>query len=507
MKRTDPKARHLWLAVFLAGSTLTMYSCGADDSEDEDTAATGTFSETSKTKVDSLSSIPDIGTLLVASDSGSLALQDSADAVTGTPPKFKDISADNVETYLSGDVDTLITELSSAVDSNDWDTVDAKVAQFRNGQAKCQIMQDASRQIGDLASASTSSCYMRKIDDPDRTDRLVEYVSGEEVEQGNFFKPAAETVVRAMQLANDPYAKENGGKETIYFEIQGSGVEPGVYQVSLNFCSDDGKLRNKETIRVDNNEGTLTTSMYSGGTDSHEYDGQTFTQTYAHEMALSAGLTENADGDIEFDPTQARTMSIKGTYESDSDSGAFNGEIKVKDGTLTTKFIGQHSSSFDGQEFSFTDKGASVVRYTGSTMNDVSIYEGAGKRSGSFDDGNNSDTFTEDVGFEFNEDAAPQYDTVTSSDYITAVNEIDFATDELLKNDSPQDPDASSVDDNSICSQTPVSVYKLDMSQAGMQDVASSCEVGFRDGDRICDALRNQENKVWDAVHQSEQNQ
>lgn len=490
-------SKNVWLKrLAIGGLGLFIVSCGATEEEDTTTTSGSVYDENSTTTISSLSAIPDIGTLLVSS-SNSLALQGSADAVVGTPPAFNDISADNIEEYLISDIDELVDNLVATAGS-DWDQFDTYMDSFREGQNKCYVMQDAARQISELSSASTSSCYMKRVDAEEGT-RLVTYVSGEEIEQGQFFAPSTDTVYRALQLSNHP--EESMEDETIVFEIQGSSVESGVYQVTLNFCSSEGTLRNKEIIRVDNAEGELTVTNVSSG--SEEWEGQSY--SFAHNLVLTAGLLETTDGSIAFDPDTARTMEMQASSESSSHSDLFNGYIHVLDSKLTTKFINKGSSTWDGSTFEYQESAASIVRYTGDSMDDVAIYEGAGKRSGTFTDPDEDEPFTHSgsIIFEYNENESPKYATASSTDLSDELDLIDLTTDELLSQDEPAEPTTTL--DDSVCSQTPSSVYSLDMAQEGMRSVAEACEAHFSEGDRICENIRQKEDQVWAMLHQSEE--
>ncbi|SMF52058.1 hypothetical protein [Pseudobacteriovorax antillogorgiicola] len=476
------------------GASLVMGGCGAED--DDDSTET-----TASTSVSSLNSIPDVSTLLV-NTSSSLALQGSADAVVGTPPAFSTISGDNLETYLIDNIDTLVTNITTAASGNDWTSFDTYMQNFRDGQAKCYVMQDAARQITELSEASTSSCYMRRVD-AETGDRLISYVSGDEVDQGAYFTPGAETAYRQLNLTGGGPGLQ-GGEEKIIFEIQGTDVEANVYQVSLNFCdTTTNTLRSTEVIRVDNTQGLLTVTSNRGGTDN--YGGEEI--TYAHNIALSAALLQESDGTITFDPDAARTMTIQSSDSSDSFSFTSNGSLSVQDGNVTAKFRYKGNSTFQNQTFSFDEKSAAIVSYTGNNMSDIAIYEGAGSRQGTFTDPNQSDPFSfeDDIIFEYNENESPRYATATETDLSTALEAIDFSTDSILSQTTPEAP--TSITDSSVCTQAVSSVYELDMSGAGMADVQTACEARFSDGDRICESIREVEDQIWSKLDQRNQAQ
>ena len=475
-------------------TALIAAGCGSDSDDAATTTTTEPFSETSVTQVASLTAIPDVGNLMIT-ESSSLALQNSSDAVTGTPPNFNSITKDNIEEYLITSVDTLVTNMTTAATSQDWDTFETHMQSFRDGQNKCYVMQDAARQISDLGQASGSSCYMKRVDAETGT-RLIEYVSGDEVDQGQYFVPGTETSYRALQLEFDGQVGE-----TIVFELQGTSVESGVYQVALNFCGDDGTARSKEIIRVDNNTGVLTITNTGGGTE--DFDGEEF--TWANHMVLTAGLKAVTDGTIEFDPAVARKLTINGSDSGSWGTGNFSGSIQISDSKLTTKFLSAGSNTFNNQTFTYSDKSASVVSYSGTSFAAVKVFEAAGKRTGSFKDPNETEPFTHsgEITFEFNENEAPKYATIATSTLKTELDLIDFTTDELL---SQTEPAAVTEVDSTACAVTPTSVYKLNMASEGMIPVQAACESEFSDGDSICFAIQQKEDQVWDVINSYQEN-
>lgn len=492
IKNSRKKAIQTGAAVVISAA-LVVSGCSSDDDDDSSTS----------TSVSSLNSIPDVSSLLVSSSTslhgGGLQLAESADAVVGTPPAFSTLSASNLETYLIPEVSTLVSNITSAANSQDWTTFDTHMGNFRDGQAKCYVMQDAARQIADLSEASTSSCYMKKID-PETGTRAMTYVSGTEVAQGEYFKPAESTVYRAMQLYN--FGLQSTPDETIIFEIQGTSVESGVYQVGLNFCSSSGDLRQKEIIRVDNNTGTLTVTTTRSG--SSTYEGQS--QTYARNITLTASLLQGSDGSISFDPAATRSMVIRGRDSSSSFTGSYNGTLDVSGNTLTAKFIFTGEESSNNSTFTFSEKSAAIVKYSGSSFDDVAIFEGAGKRSGTFNDGSSSFEHSDDIIFEYDETASPRYKTVTETDLSTALAAIDFTTDSTLSQSSPAAPDTTL--DSSICSQTPDSVYSIDANSEAMTAVSQACEAKFDSGkSRICNSIRQVEDQIWSKLNQRNQAQ
>ena len=474
-------------------------SCGSDSSDEANGNETeALFSENSKVKVASLAALPNVGSLMISEEStGLLGLQaNSSDAVVGTPPNFADIDGESVNEFLLPDINGLIANIQSAVQSNDWDAFDTEMQKFRDGQTKCYVMQDAARQIGELASSASSSCYMKAVD-PEEGSRIIEHVSGAELPQGSFFTPTAETQYRALKLTgmrdNDSEGEnevslQEGEDRTILFELQGTSVEAGVYQVSLNFCAADGTLESREVIRVDNNQGILTISM-----DRNQEDDK-------GTVKLTAGLTENEAGEVIFDSSVARILEIAESENFEGGTHQYSGSIEIADSKLTTRM------TFSGQDnqngHSWNDKSASVVRYSGSDMSNIKIFEAAGKKDYNWSNGTDTFDSDESIVFEFNENENPKYTTISSSELSTQLDSIDFSTDSILN------ADLSAIAPNleaNPCSQTPSSVYSLNMASDAIAEVEVSCENYFEGGDSICWSIQDKEAEVWDAVNSYQQ--
>ena len=478
---------------------LVLSGCGSSD--DKTPEMTGTFSETSKTKIDSFAAIPDVGSLMITDDSGSLHLQpNSSDAVVGTPPAFASINKDNAEEFLVPNIASLKTNLRSAADSQNWDSFQTYIDSFREGQAKCSVMQDAARQISELTSAAGSSCYMKRVDAETGT-RLITHVSGDEVAQGEFFTPAAKTVYRALNLTNmqnyddpsedDAQEPDQNKSETIIFEIQGSGVEPGVYQVSLNFCQGTTAIRSKEVIRVDNNEGVLT---YTSTQDDKWGKGL---------IKLSAGLLADANGKVSFDPASSRVMQQAHSYAMTDYTHKSNGYVGIANSTITTKYFSQGTGKHDETSYSYSDKNAGVVRYSGNSANDIKIYEAAGRIVNTYSQSEESFSNENSIVFEFNENESPKYTTITTSELKTSLDAIDFAADPILSQETPV-IDLPAVD-ASICGQAVSATYELDMQHEGMTAVAEACDSDFgEDSAETCHNLRKAESELYDAIQAHE---
>lgn len=471
------EARCILVGLMTVGVVV---GCGKKKSTDEST--------TSSTSVSSLSLLPDVSTILQSSSS---TLTGDSDAVTGTPPKFAEIGTSditttktNLEKYLSGDIATIITDLTAA--KGNWTTAKPIVDKFREGQAKCQVIADAARSLQEMSERTTSSCMMGKIGKAG-IDAMT-YVSGTKVTDGSFFTPEDTDVVRQLSIGG--FGLE--GADTIILNIQGKNTEAGVFQIKLNFCS-AGKSQGYDKIRVDNNAGTITfTTLHSG---SEKRDSQTM--TFKSNAVITASLKASGDAYV-FDSDKARQMTIQNYNSSGTSTNSMEGLIKISGDTLSSKLFMTGTFSNNGTSMTMSSKSYGEAQFTGSNFTDATIYQGAGRRVGTFNDGTASNSMDQSVGFEFDNTATPQYKTITSSTYITNVAALAFESDAILSKAAPGVADVTSMVDTD-CSQTPASVYKMNQN-AATKAAKTACDNNFHGGDRLCDGLRDQENKVWNVL-------
>lgn len=475
---TKKSCLYLLTGIILA---LSSYSCESDDDGDDETPATGlptttaTSTTTEVTAVSSLALIPDIGTMFNSTSSGLVA-------VNGTPPVFSEIKAGTLETYLSPSVDGIISALQAAMGSNDFSAAQTEIDKFRAAQAKCEVMQSTAWQVQELSQSTNSLCYMSNIGRS--SDPILTYVSGEEVTQAEFFAQAETDKVRALTISGDP---NEGGDQRIIFSIPGSATNASSYRVKLTFCS-EGTSTGSDDITVDNSTGTFTYVSTQKGS----YQGS----THNWQAVITAKLLDT-DGTVSFDTATARSMVAKSAGSHQGGSYAFETELSILGGVLNSKVLENFTHEWQGQTFSGSSKNAISVAYAGTKFSDIRIAEGAGKRVGQHD----TDTYTQQIGFEHNEAVTPSYETVSASTYIDTIAAIDFTTDTLLSKTAPEAPDTSSAAD-ADCALTTDSEYSLDMmGNAAMAAIAESCESGFDGNDRTCDALRNQEDAIWNTIN------
>lgn len=484
--------KRAWLICGMVAFGLGTISCSKKKStgDDDDDSSTGSVSSTgaagkggTTVSVSTMAALPNVEDMVKTSTGAALNL-----AVNGEPLKFADITADNVEEYLTGSVTTLLTEIAAAKASHTWDTVKAVGTTFRQGEEKCHIMQDAGRQLSALSQNTNDACMMAQIDKPGAG--ILKYASGEEVADGGFFAAADVDKVRVITMGKE-------GRK-IVAQVQGKNTEAGIYQVALTFCQADGTSDNGTKIRIDNNARKMTLSIAHNGTRT---DG-TATQTHVGSGDVTGYLKLAADGTTYvFDETQPRTVNIIDKGAEGSTTHAFNASLEISGDILTSKFIGQNTfTDLEGKLSSGTNRGGTSLRFAGTKASDVVIYEGAGSHKGSFTRGTEAAFEHSDVvGFEYDETQAPKYVTVDTSTYLDTVNAFDFDTDPILSLTAPAAPDAS-LNDATNCALTADSTYFINGQAPALVDAKAACEPHFDRADGTCNELQNQEHAIWDAI-------
>ena len=494
--------------------------CGNDGDDDEETTAdttstAGTPYAPGSTSTASGSSIAggalNLSAMPTISDIVSTSSSPLNIAVSGTPPKFSDLSSSNLETYLTGSVSTMISNITTeaAKASPNWTVVQGYVDTFRQGQTKCRIMEHAARQIDELSSRTNSSCYMKEIDKPSNS--LLEWVEGNnQIAAGAFFTAPAGTTA-ANPIIREIHMEAQGDlpEQRIRFRISN---DANIYTVKLTFCQ-NGSAGGSDLIEVNSNTGSesMTYTTYHAGSDS--FGGET--QTYEFSSVIRATIASAVDSaggvNLVFDKSQPRTMESRGSMSSGSFQHSFNGSLLVSGDQLTNKFVMSGAHTFNNKTFTNDVRSYSKVRFSGDSSSSVAVYEGAGRTIGSFKDPDQSSaqSFDEQVGFEFQDTSSPQFATVTSSTYINDVAAIDFGTDSLLLNTTPLGVDAAikalSADSDcagSVADGTVEAVYRIGGVPADMAAIDAKCENHFDGGSDICNALSQQEQSVFSALRQ-----
>lgn len=478
---------HARSAVLGASLIAMVVSCGKKTSDDSGSSTT--------TQASSLAVVPDMSALLATSKTTA-----SLTAVTGTPPKFVDIGSSdsatritNAQKYFSGDVSALISQIQAA--QGTLATIQPLVSNFRGAQAKCQLMQDTAMALQILSERTNSSCMMGKVGK--KGAGILKYVSGTQLDDGTFFTPADSDVYRQITMADTL----KNAQDLIMFKIQGKNTDATKYKINMTYCK-SGKALGTDSILVDNTAGTMTYNVMFNKSEST--NNGTVTITTKSTATVKANLKDNGDGTYSFDPTKDRTMTIANASSGTGSSAGtqtMNGSMTISDGALAVKLISTGSFTPSGAATAQTNSSKSYgkVQYTGTKFSDAVFYQGAGHRVGGFDDGaGHANTMDQSIGFEYNSSKTPQFDTITSSTYITDVAAVTFATDTLLSQTAPTAPDVSTLVDTD-CAATPTSTYTI-VAGTGLSAANDSCSNRFGGGGNLCDVMRDSESKVWDAL-------
>lgn len=472
------------LSLVTAALTLTV-SCGkkskTEDSTDTSTAAN---------PVTSLALIPDTSTV-TASTSTALTL-----SVTGTPPKFSEITSDKMETYFTGTVADMITTMNTAKASADWTKVKDTVDAFRAAGAKCQQVEDVARGLTVLNENTSDLCYMQKVGAAGSG--VLDYVSGDKVDDGSFFKPKSDGTDVVRQITYGDVAR--------FFKISGSTAVPNGYKIAFSRCV-DSKPKDYSVVTVDNTAGTFVLTNIGGRPLKTGITADDFSFT------LQGGLVLDATtGTYAFDKTKDRSFVAKNYRVDATRTDTVNANIAISGDKITSylfmKQIDSGRKDRDGNAVTQTTvrKGINVANFTGSTVNDVAVAQGAGYQySSQTNTGLGSGVTMEGdatIGFEFNNTKTPNYDKVTSGSYVDAV------TAAVLKIDStapftglsaPAAPDALPTEATTLCASTPASVYKAKPRESDeVKAIETSCD-GKRNipgGRSLCDGIRNKEGIV-----------
>jgi len=439
--------------------------------------------------VSSLASLPDTSTV-TSSTSTTLAL-----GVTGTPPLFSAIKSDKMETYFTGTVSDMTSAMQTAKAAGDWATVKTKVDAFRAAGAKCQQVEDVARALTVLNENTSDLCYMQQAGAAGAG--VLDYVSGEELEDGSFFKPKSDGSDVVRQITYGDVAR--------VFKIYGSTSMPNGYKVAFARCV-DSKAKDYVVVTVDNTAGTFVLS------NNGSRPLQTGITSDDYSFTLQGGLVYNTDSSsYEFDTTKERSFVAKHYRVDSTRTNTVNANINIAEDKITSylfmKDIFSGIKDRDGNSITQTAlrKGINYASFSGSTVNDVSVAEGAGYQySLQSNTGLGSGVSMEGdatIGFEFNDTKTPQYDSVTSGTYVDKVTSLaaNIATTEPFKVSEPAAPDAVPADATTLCASTPASICKAKPRESDEVKALEAVCDGKRNipgGRSLCDGIRNKEATV-----------
>ena len=460
------------LLMILSG--VIMFSGCGSSKKDSDTTTT--------TNVQSLTLVPDTDTM-VASNSSTTSL-----LTTGTPPFVKDITPDNMATYFTGNVTTLLSQIEAARSSRNWDSVKTLVQTFYEGNAKCQVIEQTSRILTKLRGETSDLCMLKGLG---KETGLFTVRSGTAIEEGMFFTPVEKDVVR----------KFDTGDRSHVFQIQGTSTEANVYQLTMTSCLNTTALR-AFRVRVDNAARTLKITVAAKANDR----GVTTNQA---SFELTGGIKKDGDSYVA-DTAVARevTASGKGSFTNGGNTNSFaeNGKLTISGDVMTAITMTRNTGGSSANPFNNLMRNAISVQFNGTGINDLVVYQGAGKNrsvmTGTHNGNSISQDRTQSIGFDFNNTVSPQYTTVSTGTYVDNVAAVNFATDSILSQTAPADPVLTLASDAN-CQLTADSVIGMAQgSFAKMAAISAECNTNKigESQSRLCQTLREGENAVQFAI-------
>lgn len=478
-----------WQRISLAATALSLtVSCGKKTSDDS--ASTSVSSN----PVTSLSSLPDTSTV-TASTTTALALGES-DAVTGTPPLFSAITSDKMETYFTGTISDLLASMKTAKASADWTTLKTKVESFRAAGAKCQQVEDVARALTVLNENTSDLCYMQQAGAAGAG--VLDYVSGDKLDDGSFFKPKSDGTDVVRQITYGDSAR--------VFKIFGSTAVPSGYKVAFSRCV-DSKPKDYVVVEVNNTAGTFVLSNNGGRPLQTGMTADDFSFT------LQGGLLyDSATATYKFDTAKDRSFSAKNYRVEATRTNTVNANITIAGDKITSllfmKDVFSGVKDVNGASVTQTSvrKGINYANFGGSTVNDLYVSQGAGYQYSSQSNSGLGTGVTMEgdatIGFEFNNTKTPQYDSVTTGTYVDTVTTAAAGISTLAPFSglsAPAAVDAIPSDATTLCAATPASVYKAKPRDSdAVKAVEKACDAkrNIPGGRSLCEGIRTQEAAV-----------
>lgn len=457
------------------------FSCGKKKDDDE--------SRVSITSVGGLSALPDASSV---TSSTKASLTGDADSVTGTPPTLSSFSADNMEKYLTGTIADILTAMTTAKNSGDWTTIKTKADQFRESSAKCQQIEDVGRTMMILNENTSDLCYMAAVGKSGAG--ALEYVSGTTYEDGEIFKPGTDD--RVVQITY--------GKDVRKFLIYGTTSVPTGYKVAFSRCV-DSKPKDYSVVTVDSTAGTFVLS----NTGSRPLKENMTADDFYFKLEGGIAYDDSTKAYI-FDKTKDRTITAKNYRVDPTRSNTVVGILSVAADNILSKLFMKDVfdvKNREGTSVTQTEirKAINYENFSGTTGDDIQVYQGAGYQYGSVSNSSLGSTAFErenTVGFEFDNTKTPQYNTVTTGDYVDKVKTLSagIATlDPFTGLTAPGLPDALPEDATTLCAKTADTVVKAKPREdAVIVAIEKSCsdKRQLAKGRSLCDAIREGEVKV-----------
>ncbi len=477
---------------------LIATSCGGG-SDDDDNDSGGIISQLSTT---SIADMPNLSTFL-SSSGNATALA----ALSGTPPAFADIdTVAEVATYLTGDVDAIISSITTKVAAQDWTGVEAEIEGFNAAYLKCEMMQTTLENLSTLREQTTSACYVSEIGQANAG--VLTHESGTQYSDDRaVFAPNSDGSEKIVRL-------NPGDDQYIMIAIS---VANKVLKYELDFCdATTAAGRGRDTIELDNSRDgqNPTVKLTSQHSDTFTEDG--VSAEFAFQGTLNGEVVKAADGSVSFASGVERTFEGSGFEKGKAPGGTFRHAYRTKISVNDSEMIVRdRDSGFD--EFlegttkvrlEGVERAVYGVTYSGDTIGKTAISAGAGRRLWRQKATEGATVYNEKgvdkVAFSYNEAATPRYESKgdAAAAIVAKLKAIDFKADGVLK-EKPAKPtfDFSA----SRCSATPTSTYALNLENAAFATIAAECENDLDDdttGDdlSLCEGIAQAQDEVLSAL-------
>lgn len=437
--------------------------------------------------VNSLNSLPDFSELLDNSGLSSSQTR-GVRAVEGTPPKFSDISENDLGDYFFGDLlDTSFQNLSSDQRSNFFD-------EFFNGMSKCQMMDASSRALSGLERMTVSLCYMREMSEEKaagEAEPALTLTPSSELRTELFKKGSQDKLVKVS--VSSPNNEEEEGE--VFIKVMADSSYQ--YEAYLFQCSEGSPVFYNH-IAVGNDSIAFTAN------GAEERMGGVI------DVALSAML-KNEGGRIKIDASRGRNMSvhnsINGTFSFGDETVTIDDVFKSKMAIAASEMELMMMMKNNQENGYFLNKVYSTTDYIGTGFSDVRFSAGALSNSMANYD-NQGEIYWQPVnssceplypvtGTEYRSSSSPFYANETSSaNYQLASNAPGYFSGETASGVMPSSLDSSvsfdynadnlGAPENNVaataaqagfsCNDTPDVTVVFDGSIAANQAIFTACE-------------------------------
>ncbi len=433
-------------SLVLSGTMGLLVSCGGGAAS---SSSGSSDTDTDAVTVSSLTSIPDIASMVSADGSSASMSALIKNAVVGTAPLLTSITTSNADTYfwngLIADINT------NGADAEDGDA-------FFKGEGKCRMEQGLGYSFQNIQQAGTSLCYMKNM--PGAASGVSVASGG--VEPEVIFDQVAATKIVEVQVSGEQ-GEDDRGEQNIFIKVYGSSSTEGAagYAVDLWFCGEGSSTpRGYEKARINSAAKTFTTTNAE-------------TSFGSFVMQASASLISATNGDIEFDPDATKTASVFFSHSEGEDDMTFKSVINIDSDVLTTKNYGVFGDSIN--------KNYTVSQFSGSSLADLRFLQ-AGFAGESSYNGNEQDPY-----YGATEYQTSTYADILSGTYYDLVNDYDFSADSFYGSDNASYATLLAAVSDYSCDVTPDIVVTMDFSNTDVQAVAADCESGRLDNMDFCD--------------------